>query len=921
MADRRSKEDEVNKISMSIFVTNFPDVTTAKDLWNICNQYGKAIDAFIPNRRCKADKRFGFVRFIKIYDVDCLVNNLCTIWIGRLKLQANIAKFDRLPLHRGTHQPKAKVVNTSSSGGPHYEFGTFRHSNSNVQMAKKGHQTHSMANDLKLALVLDDDCVFDSDLSLSVFGKLKEFDSLPNIKDVLTMEGFDDIAIRYMGGYWILLQFLSKSTKDKFMTHVGVSSWFTKLQHTSNDFKIDKRVTWIDIKGKIFWIHAKEVTGWTPDFNNCEEALTNTDEDAQSVKGEDILKNDILKVDSEVEEIPETIFELDDKGDNKSIDDKGNFSVSTEDVQSTDPFNLYDILNKKQHVTVEVSQSHEEPKYPPGFTPRHTSKVNSNVEPNSSRGVNEHIKNSHDTVKEPSVMKKVPNSNSKRDVDVSTSSGHFKSVGAPKSSGSILVLMEYLINVGQTIGLAQKAKKDWVKELCLKNKVNLLSLQETKMEQVNLLHIKTCWGNFLAFDFVVSLLAYVPNDRNLLIISVYAPQELSEKKMLWNYLNHMIDRWKGDVIVMGDFNEVRCQEERFGSIFNPQKSLTLDRFLSDHRPILLCESNFDYGPTPFCFYHSWFEIVNFDSYMEDTWRNINCSNTNPMLRMVIKLKLLKREIHKGDVSPVILEERDENSKYFHGIINKQRNNLAIRGILFDGAWIEDPKVVKNEFFSHFIVSQSHEEPKYPPGFTPRHTSEVNSNVEPNSSRGVNEHIKNSHDTVKEPSVMQKVPNSNSKRDVDVSTSSGHFKSVGAPKSSGSILVLMEYLINVGQTIGLAQKAKKDWVKELCLKNKVNLLSLQETKMEQVNLFHIKSCWGNLAFDFVVSPSVGNSGGILCVWDPKMFHKENSTVSDYFIAITGKWVPNDRNLLIISVYAPQELSGKKDALELLEPYDQ
>ncbi|GJS68304.1 RNA-directed DNA polymerase, eukaryota [Tanacetum coccineum] len=46
-------------------------------------------------------------------------------------------------------------------------------------------------------------------------------------------------------------------------------------------------------------------------------------------------------------------------------------------------------------------------------------------------------------------------------------------------------------------------------------------------------------------------------------------------------------------------------------------------------------------------------------------------------------------------------EGEENSKYFHGIINKQRNNLAFRGILVDGAWIEDPKVMKNEFLTHF----------------------------------------------------------------------------------------------------------------------------------------------------------------------------------------------------------------------------
>nr|GEX85743.1 RNA-directed DNA polymerase, eukaryota [Tanacetum cinerariifolium] len=46
-------------------------------------------------------------------------------------------------------------------------------------------------------------------------------------------------------------------------------------------------------------------------------------------------------------------------------------------------------------------------------------------------------------------------------------------------------------------------------------------------------------------------------------------------------------------------------------------------------------------------------------------------------------------------------EGDKNSKYYHGVINKQRNNLAIRGINVDGVWIEEPKVVKNEFLSHF----------------------------------------------------------------------------------------------------------------------------------------------------------------------------------------------------------------------------
>ena len=64
--------------------------------------------------------------------------------------------------------------------------------------------------------------------------------------------------------------------------------------------------------------------------------------------------------------------------------------------------------------------------------------------------------------------------------------------------------------------------------------------------------------------------------------------------------------------------------------------------------------------------------------------------------------------------------------------------------------------------------------------------------------------------------------------------------------------------------GLTQKAKKDWVGELCTKNKVNFVGLQETKMESIDLFTVRSCWGNSTFDYVHSDSVGNSGGILCL---------------------------------------------------------
>ncbi|GJW47341.1 hypothetical protein Tco_0078987 [Tanacetum coccineum] len=46
-------------------------------------------------------------------------------------------------------------------------------------------------------------------------------------------------------------------------------------------------------------------------------------------------------------------------------------------------------------------------------------------------------------------------------------------------------------------------------------------------------------------------------------------------------------------------------------------------------------------------------------------------------------------------------EGDENTKYFHGILNKKRSQLSIRGVLVDGEWVNDPGKVKHAFYSHF----------------------------------------------------------------------------------------------------------------------------------------------------------------------------------------------------------------------------
>ncbi|GKB86319.1 RNA-directed DNA polymerase, eukaryota, partial [Tanacetum coccineum] len=128
-------------------------------------------------------------------------------------------------------------------------------------------------------------------------------------------------------------------------------------------------------------------------------------------------------------------------------------------------------------------------------------------------------------------------------------------------------------------GLAQKAKKDWVKEFCVKHKVNFLALQETKMEHMELFSVKMCWGN-LVFDFVHrDSVVWRITGKDLLIIAVYAPHDNKDKQMLWDYLTYEIGKWKG-VVIMGDFNEVRYKSDRFGSVFNVRGANVFNSFIS-----------------------------------------------------------------------------------------------------------------------------------------------------------------------------------------------------------------------------------------------------------------------------------------------------------------------------------------------------
>nr|KAJ0197333.1 hypothetical protein LSAT_V11C700368880 [Lactuca sativa] len=191
----------------------------------------------------------------------------------------------------------------------------------------------------------------------------------------------------------------------------------------------------------------------------------------------------------------------------------------------------------------------------------------------------------------------------------------------------------------------------------------------------------------------------------MLLISGYAPQGAESKRQLWGEISQLIASFLGECVVMGNFNEVRDESKRLGSPLYPNPARNFNQFIDqadlvdihlggprftwsdrwglkfsklDHflvfedilrsfphlidlvlekkifqiiTLVFFLEHRVVYGPSPFRLFHSWFELDGFDVVVRDSWSTV---------------------------------------------VDGMRQ-LAIRGVMIDGIWVDDPGRVKKEF--------------------------------------------------------------------------------------------------------------------------------------------------------------------------------------------------------------------------------
>ncbi|GJS35629.1 RNA-directed DNA polymerase, eukaryota, reverse transcriptase zinc-binding domain protein [Tanacetum coccineum] len=458
--------DDLAKISLSVYVSNFPSHLTVRELWNICGKKETLVDVFIANHKNKLEQMFGFCRFIK---------------------------FSLLAMFLIPTRP------------------------------------HRTPNDFPLTLL----------------GCYKEFCSITNIRTMCHTEGFLEVDFKYLGGLWVLLDFTTKDTKDKFFNHKGVNSWFSTLKPWHDDFVVEERHIWLEIEGcnrlskrlciksshallvfasilmtlnnVTYAIWVRELYSWTPTFigNDYDSDEANSigmyEQPGDKLFGEN-YKESVVEIMDDIgigvtdhEQEMEVKAEEPVTGNSDVHDGLNNFPIDN------DPFRLCPLINKKTNKASNLCQP-DTPEFPPGFSP---------------------INDDHQAFDSTYKL--------------------FDGDSLKQPGFSLLEKLEETIKVDLALGLNMEGCDKTLASLIVDkggitvNKLIVFLL----MLKVDLWMLRQVWGN-THFDF----------------------SSTSARGMSGAI-------WDGTLVMIRDFNEVLDAGERYGLVFNDRQVKFFNEFIND----------------------------------------------------------------------------------------------------------------------------------------------------------------------------------------------------------------------------------------------------------------------------------------------------------------------------------------------------
>jgi hypothetical protein len=230
----------LDKTTTSFFITNFPEEATTEDLWKLFLKYGRIGEVFIPRKRDKKGRRFGFVKFKEVVEIEALTESLCNVWMGSFKLIVNRSRFARLEkkevLPSNPAEGSSSTLNEVKLGGPYR----------NALLGKSGSSSHEV-----LEITAPVNLEFVKELKDSMVGTLAKEKDVRRIQSILYMEGFPSVIVSHMGGNLVLIRSKVEGDVGRLLRSKNecLKYFFSEIKPWGPGLRTVQREVWVQVYG------------------------------------------------------------------------------------------------------------------------------------------------------------------------------------------------------------------------------------------------------------------------------------------------------------------------------------------------------------------------------------------------------------------------------------------------------------------------------------------------------------------------------------------------------------------------------------------------------------------------------------------------------------------------------------------------
>ncbi|GAU20806.1 hypothetical protein TSUD_132910 [Trifolium subterraneum] len=231
----------------SFFITNFPMEASTEDLNQLFVKFGRVGEVYVPKKLDIKGRRFGFVKFKDVTNVEVLSDKLKDVWFGTFKLWINRTRFGRSDSKEVSPQPvpfqRPPVSMEEVTPGKSFRKAVLGNSDKGTLL--KVPVNEALCKELQGSFV----------------GTLTCEKDVKRIQTTLYMEGFQSVSVTYMGGNMALLRSpvegdmerLMKSKKD------SLNYYFSKLKPWNPGLRAVNREVWIQVYGIPLHVWGEEL--------------------------------------------------------------------------------------------------------------------------------------------------------------------------------------------------------------------------------------------------------------------------------------------------------------------------------------------------------------------------------------------------------------------------------------------------------------------------------------------------------------------------------------------------------------------------------------------------------------------------------------------------------------------------------------